>query len=123
MKELFVKDNKKIRNGITGKQGETLAVLFLENKGYKILARNFKTKFGEIDIIAKDKDVIVFVEVKSRSTLAFGRPIEAINIHKQRKIRQVAEYYLMISNQSYNDCRFDVIEIVDEQIIHEENAF
>ncbi len=123
MKEVFEKDNTKVRNKISGSVGEVLSVNFLKNKKYKILETNFKTKFGEIDIIALDGKVIVFIEVKERNTLAFGRPIEAVDFKKQQKIRRVAEFYLMLKNKTYADCRFDVIEIIGDEINHEVNAF
>ena len=123
MKNPYTKDLSKARNKVEGETGEIRAVNFLKGKGYRILQTNFKTKFGEIDIIAQDKGVIVFVEVKERATLAFGRPIEAVDFRKQQKLRRVAEFYLMIKKQSLCDTRFDVIEILGDQINHEINAF
>lgn len=121
--DFYQKDVSKVKNKIRGDIGEIDAVDFLKNKGYSILETNFSTKFGEIDIIAKDKDVIVFVEVKQRETLAYGRPIEAVNYRKQNKIRRVAEFYLMLKHKSLCDVRFDVIEILGDKINHEINAF
>lgn len=118
-----LKDYSKTQNTIKGKQGETKAVLFLKKHGYKILETNFKNKIGEIDIIAEKDGVIVFVEVKNRSTYGYGRPIEAVDFHKQSKIKKVAEIYLMIKNKYYNDVRFDVIEISFDNLQHIENAF
>ncbi len=117
------KDLKKVENKVKGTAGEISAVNFLKKKGYKILDVNYKTKFGEIDIIAQDGKIIVFVEVKKRETLAYGRPIEAVNFRKQQKIKRVAEFYLMVKRQTYADCRFDVIEILGDMINHVENAF
>ncbi len=119
----YKKDVSRMKNNIEGDIGEISATQFLENNGYKILHTKYKTKFGEIDIIALKDGVIVFVEVKRRSTLAYGRPIEAIDYRKQQKIRRVAEFYLMINRKYYSDCRFDVIEILDKQINHLVNAF
>lgn len=79
---------------ILGASGEQRAAEFLKEKGYKILGTNFSNKIGEIDIIAKDKEFVVFVEVKARSSKAFGLPSEAVNFHKQQKIRKVALSYL-----------------------------
>ncbi len=118
-----MKDLAKINNKINGDKGEILAANFLKKKKYKILQTNFKIKLGEIDIIAEKDGVIVFVEVKNRSTFAYGRPIEAVNAQKQNKIRKVAEVYLMLKNKSLNDTRFDVIEVSGDQIDHIENAF
>ncbi len=121
--EDYTKDLRKVKNMIEGTAGEINAVNFLREKGYKILQTNYKTKFGEIDIIAQQKNVIVFVEVKKRETLAYGRPIEAVNFRKQQKIRRVAEFFLMVKHKTFSDCRFDVIEILGDQINHIENAF
>ena len=120
---MYSKDISKVRNKVEGTGGEISASKFLEEKGYKILQNNFKTKFGEIDIIAFKDGVTVFVEVKRRETLAYGRPIEAVDFRKQQKIRKVAEVYLMMKHKPYADCRFDVIEILGDEINHEINAF
>ncbi len=122
MKDDF-KDYTKIKNNIEGKKGEIKAVLFLKKHGYKILETNFKNKIGEIDIIAEKDGVIVFIEVKNRSTYRFGRPIEAVDFRKQNKIKKVAEIYLMIKNKYYNDVRFDVVEVSNDNLKHIENAF
>lgn len=122
MKDDF-KDYTKIKNNIEGKKGEIKAVLFLKKYGYKILETNFKNKIGEIDIIAEKDGVIVFIEVKNRSTYRFGRPIEAVDFRKQNKIKKVAEIYLMIKNKYYNDVRFDVVEVSNDNLEHIENAF
>ena len=119
----YEEDVSKMKNKIEGEGGEISATQFLIDEGYRILQTNFKTKFGEIDIVAFKDGVIVFVEVKRRSTLAYGRPIEAVDFRKQQKIRKVAEFYLMMKHKPYADCRFDVIEILDKQINHVENAF
>lgn len=118
-----LKDYTKIKNSIEGKKSETKAVLFLKKHGYKILETNFKNKIGEIDIIAEKDGVIVFIEVKNRSTYRFGRPIEAVDFRKQNKIKKVAEIYLMIKNKYYNDVRFDVVEVSNDNLEHIENAF
>ena len=122
MKDDF-KDYTKIKNNIEGKKGEIKAVLFLKKDGYKILETNFKNKIGEFDIIAEKDGVIVFMEVKNRSTYRFGRPIEAVDFRKQNKIKKVAEIYLMIKNKYYNDVRFDVVEVSNDNLEHIENAF
>lgn len=113
---------KKI-NKICGTIGEIDAEKYLKDKGYVIVATNYRNRLGEIDIIAKDKNVLVFVEVKSRATLAFGRPYEAVDGRKQYKIRKVAELYLLSIKNYYADVRFDVIEIIGEEINHIINAF
>ena len=77
-----------------GESGEQLAVEFLSSKGYKILERNFKSKLGEIDIVAKDKKTICFIEVKTRSNLEKGLPQESITMRKQHQISKTALSYL-----------------------------
>ena len=109
-----------------GKKGEALATNYLKNKGYKIIANNYKTKIGEIDIIAEINNTIVFVEVKTRISSAFGDPLEAINYQKQRKIRNVATYFLKSKGLYDTNCRFDAIAILGDDeasIRHIENAF
>jgi len=94
-----------------GEAGEALATRMLRKKGYKIIATNYRTRIGEIDIIARDGDTIVFVEVKSRQTGRFGHPKEAVTPRKQRKISMVALYYLKTTGQSQAKARFDVVSI------------
>jgi putative endonuclease len=97
-----------------GKNNEFLAAIYLKQQGYHILEQNYRTRMGEIDIIARDNETIAFVEVKSRSTAAFGNPKYAVTLQKQRKISQVALYYLKITHQSHNRARFDVVAIFSE---------
>jgi len=94
-----------------GKDSESIAVTHLIKSGYKILERNFRTKLGEIDIIAKDRDTLVFVEVKAKRSVRFGDPKEAVTPKKQRKISKVALYYLKATNQIHVKARFDVVAI------------
>lgn len=112
-----------MKNIINGQIGEELATELLKKKSYKILQRNYKNVLGEIDIIAKDKDYLVFVEVKFRNTRMFGRASEAVNKRKQHKIRQVALLYLKQKRQLESNVRFDVVEVYDNEINHIENAF
>jgi putative endonuclease len=114
---------RKEYNSVYGAVGEFDASEYLRKKGYKILEKNYKNNFGEIDIIAMDKKTIVFVEVKMRATLKFGRPSEAVDERKQYKIRSVASFYLLRNRKSDSPCRFDVIEVVGNEINHIENAF
>ena len=114
---------KKEFNSTVGYIGEFDACEYLKKKNYKILAKNYSNKIGEIDIIAIQGNVIVFVEVKTRKTLAFGRPSEAVNFPKQQKIRRCAEWFLVQKKLMESPCRFDVIEVVDQEINHIENAF
>ncbi|MGD9411543.1 MAG: YraN family protein, partial [Desulfobacterales bacterium] len=92
-----------------GEQGEALAARRLKKAGYKIIETNYRTRLGEIDIIAKDKDTIVFVEVKSRRSVYFGNPKQAVTLQKQKKISMVALYYLKSTGQSTAKARFDVV--------------
>lgn len=108
---------------VVGKCGEIKAVDFLKKNKYKILETNYTCKLGEIDIIAKKDDIIVFIEVKSRSTKKYGLPREAVTIYKQQKIKNVANFYLQQTNGFNSFCRFDVIEILDDNILHILNAF
>ncbi len=106
-----------------GRAGELKAAEFLKNEGYKILKTNYKTHLGEIDIIAKDGEYIVFVEVKTRSTEDFGLPSEAVNARKIDKYYLVASEYLQRQNKMDSLCRFDVVEIEDGKINHIIDAF
>ena len=106
-----------------GKSGEELACKFLKKNKYKIVERNFATDIGEIDIIAQKGGCTVFVEVKTRMSNKFGLPREAVGYFKQKKYSQVAMQYLKHNNMFGVNCRFDVIEILDNEINHIENAF
>ena len=111
-----------------GRRGEDLAAAFLLENEYRIVVRNWRTKSGEIDIVAIDGDTLVFCEVKSRSSTCFGTGAEAVDARKQRKIVQVAMLYLQRYSLWNQRCRFDVIEILqpaqgEPQIRHFINAF
>ncbi|MFZ5966363.1 MAG: YraN family protein [Bacillota bacterium] len=99
-----------------GSKGETIARDYLVKKAYKIIQMNYRNHFGEIDIIAKDKDTYIFVEVKTRKNLSFGRPIEAINYKKQSHLIKTAYAYLAAKNLSSSNFRFDAIEV----LLHED---
>lgn len=92
-----------------GKEAEKAAVDFLKVKGYRILERNYRTRFGEIDIIARDKDAICFVEVKARHSLNLGSPEEAVFTRKQKQISKAAIYYLKTNKLLERPARFDVL--------------
>ena len=94
-----------------GAQSESLAARLLKRRGYTILETNYRTPLGEIDIIARDRDTLVFVEVKARRSLGFGGPTWAVTPKKQRKISMVALYYLKTTRQSQAKARFDVVAI------------
>lgn len=112
---LIPKNNAKIS---LGKFGESIAADFLKSKGYKIIDKNFRTRYGELDIIAKDGDCLVFIEVKTRKNLFFGLGRESITLSKQNKIRRTALFYLQKRKTSYTKIRFDVVEI----LLHNENT-
>ena len=98
-----------------GQIGEEAAVAFLKRQGYHILERNFRNKLGEIDIIAKDDDMICFVEVKTRKSEAFGSPFESVTATKQRKIIHVALSYLKAKGREESKARFDVVAVFLEE--------
>lgn len=94
-----------------GRFGEDEAERYLKQKGYKILERNFSCKRGEIDIIALDKNEIVFIEIKARISLKYGLPSEAVTKYKLKHIYKTAEYYLYSRNLQNENTRIDVIEV------------
>ncbi|MDZ7586892.1 MAG: YraN family protein [Patescibacteria group bacterium] len=104
-------------NYAKGQIGEEAAAEFLRKKGYQILERNFRTKFGEIDIIAREKQEepflpkIVFVEVKTKSGEEFGEPWEMVNKRKVGQVRRMAELYLMFKRLGEAACRIDVVGV------------
>jgi len=117
----------KSRDQQFGEICEAIAVEHLKKHGYRILEQNYRTKFGEIDIIAKDKGAIVFIEVKARRSYRFGNPKWAITPKKQRKISMVALYYLKATKLRDVRARFDVVAIHpiqgDQSIEIIKNAF
>ena len=94
-----------------GQTGESLAAWYLKKNGYKIIEQNYRTPLGEIDIIAREKKIIVFVEVKSRRSNRFGNPKWAVTPQKQRKISRVALQYLKSTRQMNKSARFDVVAV------------
>jgi putative endonuclease len=95
----------------TGKLGEDLACDFLKAHGYKILHRNFRTRLGEIDIVAKDKDVLCFIEVKTRTSGDLGLPVESLTYFKQRQIARATLVYLQTKKGLKDKARFDVVSV------------
>lgn len=94
-----------------GRVGERLAANALEERGYRILARNFRCQLGEIDLIAQERDDLVFVEVKTRRGTACGRPEEAVNQRKMRKLQEIAAYYLDAHHLADCSWRIDVVAV------------
>jgi putative endonuclease len=96
----------------TGKLGEQMAAAYLQEAGYQILERNYRCPFGEIDIIAREDDTLVFVEVKSRRSENFGLPQLAVGPEKQRRISRISLYYLQNHRLDEANVRFDVVAIL-----------
>ena len=113
---------------LLGQEGESAAEHYLRHKGYRIVARNLRSSVGELDLVAEDGQVLVFVEVKTRRTDAFGGAIHAVHQRKQEKLIQLAAQYLARHHIHNRPCRFDVVllqgaETVAPQIDHIQNAF
>lgn len=109
---------------LRGRSGEAAAAAYLKKKGYKLLAMNYATRLGEVDIIARDGDFVVFVEVKLRNNPNFAEAREFVTYSKRRKIIATAQLYLQ-KQETELQPRFDIIEIYtdDGSINHIENAF
>lgn len=110
-----------------GSEGEDLAVKFLRKKGYRIISRNYKNYIGEIDIIAKDGETVVFIEVKTRANDSFGFPFESVHRKKRQKLKNLALLYLKKLGEEL-PVRFDVLSITcaengNTEIDHIQDAF
>ena len=116
-----------LANQQLGRIGEDMAVQELERRGYAILARRYRTRCGEIDIVADHQGTLVFVEVKARATAEFGTAAEAVTRHKQLKLAAMATDYLARAQVGNRPCRFDVVAIDDcdnaPRIVVYPNAF
>jgi putative endonuclease len=111
-----------------GKEGEEIAAKFLQENGFNIIKRNYQYGHGEIDIVAKDGDELVFIEVKTRQNLELGEPEYAITKKKIIQIKKMAELYLFDNEIEEADCRFDVVailidDITNPKITYYKNAF
>ncbi len=106
-----------------GLAGEEQAARFLTQQGYRLVARNVSAAGGEIDIVALDGHTLVFVEVKKRSSAAFGGPVAAVTATKQRRIARAATQYIKANSLKFDSIRFDVICILDGKLEHILNAF
>lgn len=107
-----------------GNEKESIAIDYLKEQGYHILDRNIFNRFGELDIVAKDGQYLVFLEVKYRSNLSRGYPAEAVTRSKKKHIIQSAKYYMMVHHYSVTTpCRFDVVVLLKDQIEIIKNAF
>jgi putative endonuclease len=111
------------RNIIAGREGEEQAALYFEKMGYEIIARNYRYKRAEIDLIIKKENLLVFVEVKLRSTVIFGLPEDAVDEKKEEMVLSAADNYIY-ENDWKGEIRFDVISIISKkEIKHFEDAF
>lgn len=112
---------------LLGKEGERVAERYLQKKGYTLVERNYRCPAGELDLIVLDRRVVVFVEVKTRTGHGFGSPLEAVEFRKQRKMIQVAQFFLAEKRLQQRDARFDVIGVSwlgrEPVVEHIENAF
>lgn len=112
-----------------GTRGEDLAARLLEDRGFRILQRNWRRPEGEVDLVAEDDGVLVFVEVRSRTGDEHGHPLETVNKQKQRRLVRAARLYLQESAMHWNETRFDVVGIIFPKeggtptLMHIEDAF
>ena len=98
-----------------GKKAEEVAARYLQSQGYRIMERNFRCPLGEMDIIAEDNDVLVFIEVRSKRSSFLGLPQETVTWTKQQRLRRLASYYLKVKQAWHKKCRFDVLGILFDQ--------
>jgi putative endonuclease len=106
-----------------GDRSEDRAVAELERLGYEIIERNYRCKLGEIDIVARDGDTLVFVEVRSRADGDHGDALETVNGRKQRRIARVAQMYIAARRPVFEACRFDVVGITGGDLTLVKDAF
>lgn len=107
-------------------KGEDAAARFLEARGLKVVARNWRLKMGELDIVAWDGSTLVFVEVKTRQSASFMDPSGAVDWKKQRKLRRLAEAFIAFQKPDFESCRFDVVSVIYDgraRIVHIPDAF
>ena len=106
-----------------GSIGEDMAVEFLKSRGVKILERNYQNRFGEIDIIGREDNTLLFIEVKYRKNESFGYPLEAVGFAEREKIRKMARFFLNENHYYHYNIRFDCIGIIGSQIEWIKGAF
>lgn len=94
------------------KAGEDAAALYLARLGMRVVARNWRLKLGELDVVAMDGNTLVFVEVKTKDNSRFADPALSVGLRKQRKLRLLAEAYIAMARPSFVNCRFDVVSVV-----------
>lgn len=100
------------KKGSLGKRGEDIAAEYLAERHYEILQRNFRYRRREIDIVARKNGVLVFVEVKTRASVAFGEPEEAVDVRKRQILKRVAAAYLSRYGRNDCPCRFDIVGVL-----------
>lgn len=100
-----------MRNKRLGDRGEELAARFLRGRGYRILARNYRCQFGEVDLVAREGESVVFVEIKGKRSARFGSPLDAVTAVKRRRLARAAQHYLATCSLSRVRARFDVVGI------------
>lgn len=112
-----------VHKKLLGKKGERLVAEYVKKQKMRILHKNYRTPFGEADIIARDKDELVFIEVKARTTTAYGTPREAVGKQKQGRYYKIAQWFWMQKGEEPN-ARFDVAEVDENnEIFYYKNAF
>lgn len=99
------------QNQTIGKLGEELATQYLKKKGVKIIERNFRCRQGEIDIIGKESEELVFIEVKTRTNQKYGKPVEAVNLIKRKHMNRAIEFYLYTKQLTKERVRIDIMEV------------
>jgi putative endonuclease len=103
---------KKKSTTTIGKEGENIAAAWLISHGYTLVARNYRKRFGEVDIIASHDGYLVFIEVKTRASNRYGSPLEAVTVKKQRQLSRIAIDYLTRNKLLDTQCRFDVVSVI-----------
>jgi putative endonuclease len=106
-----------------GASGEDRAVAHLVRAGFRIVERNYRCKLGELDVIARDGGVLVFVEVRSRRSNEFGNALDAVSAHKRKKVTRVAMSYIAYRRPRFVEARFDVVAITGAELVHIKDAW
>lgn len=112
----------------SGLAGESMVASWLVGRGFQIEARNYRCRMGELDLVARHRDTLVFIEVKARGASAYGRPADAVDSRKRARLQKAAAHYLLRFGSRPPACRFDVIEVLldeceEKRIIHTMDAF
>jgi putative endonuclease len=113
-----VEEGVAMANPDVGRTGEALAAAWYESNGFRILDRNWRTRSGELDLVATRHDLVVFCEVKTRTTRRFGTGADAVGWDKQRRVRAMAVQWLQLSDRHYAEVRFDVADVDGRGHVH-----